>query len=117
MIDCRLPHLLGDVIAGLTVGLTVVPQSIAFAKIALLPPQVNFSFRRSMGPMSDIQRQRFPIHVLQRRAALVSQLIIIHIRPYSFKIRAARLLLVPIFLLKLAIAIGNCIPNQISHYH
>lgn len=35
----RLRHLQGDVIAGLTVGLTVIPQSLAYAKIAELPPQ------------------------------------------------------------------------------
>jgi len=32
----------GDVIAGITVGLTVIPQSLAYAKIAELPPQVDF---------------------------------------------------------------------------
>lgn len=37
----RLRHLQGDVIAGLTVGLTVIPQSLAYAKIAELPPQVR----------------------------------------------------------------------------
>jgi len=30
----------GDLIAGIAVGLTVVPQSLAYAKIAELPPQV-----------------------------------------------------------------------------
>ncbi|XP_013414887.1 LOW QUALITY PROTEIN: sodium-independent sulfate anion transporter-like [Lingula anatina] len=35
----RLKHLQGDVIAGLTVGLTVLPQGLAYAQIAELPPQ------------------------------------------------------------------------------
>jgi len=35
----------GDIIAGITVGLTVIPQSLAYAKIAELPPQV---FSRSV---------------------------------------------------------------------
>ena len=30
----------GDVIAGLTVGLTVIPQGLAYAAVAELPPQV-----------------------------------------------------------------------------
>ena len=29
----------GDIIAGLTVGLVLVPQSMSYAKIANLPPQ------------------------------------------------------------------------------
>ena len=33
-----------DLIAGLTVGLTVIPQGIAYAIIAKLPPQVSFQF-------------------------------------------------------------------------
>ena len=37
----RLPELQGDLIAGFTVGLTVLPQSIAYAKIANVPPQVS----------------------------------------------------------------------------
>jgi MFS superfamily sulfate permease-like transporter len=37
----RLTHLQGDIIAGITVGLTVIPQSIAYANIAELPPQVS----------------------------------------------------------------------------
>lgn len=35
----RLRHFQGDLIAGITVGLTVIPQSLAYAKIAELPPQ------------------------------------------------------------------------------
>lgn len=38
----RLPDLgwaIGDLIAGLTVGLVLVPQSMSYAKIANLPPQ------------------------------------------------------------------------------
>lgn len=30
----------GDLIAGVTVGLTVIPQSLAYSNIARLPPQV-----------------------------------------------------------------------------
>ena len=36
----RLYDLQSDVIAGLTVALTVIPQSLAYANIANLPPQV-----------------------------------------------------------------------------
>lgn len=41
--DIRLHHLQGDVVAGITVGLTVIPQSIAYAQIAGLSAQVNHS--------------------------------------------------------------------------
>jgi len=37
----RLHQFQGDLIAGTAVGLTVVPQSLAYAKIAELPPQVG----------------------------------------------------------------------------
>jgi len=37
----RLPELQGDVIAGLTVGMTVIPQAIAYADIAGVPAQVG----------------------------------------------------------------------------
>ena len=33
-----------DLIAGVTVGLTVIPQGIAYALIAKLPPQVKYFF-------------------------------------------------------------------------
>jgi len=36
----RLKHLQGDVVAGLTVALTLVPQSIAYAQIANLDSKV-----------------------------------------------------------------------------
>lgn len=39
-IVCRCPHLQGDAIAGLTVGLTVIPQGLAYAQIAELSPEV-----------------------------------------------------------------------------
>lgn len=32
-----------DLLAGITVGLTVIPQGIAYAVVAKLPPQVNSS--------------------------------------------------------------------------
>jgi Sulfate permease and related transporters (MFS superfamily) len=35
---------IGDLIAGITVGLTLMPQSIAYASLATLSPQVNISF-------------------------------------------------------------------------
>lgn len=38
---CRLSDFQGDVIAGMTVGLTVIPQSLAYANIAKLKPQVG----------------------------------------------------------------------------
>lgn len=34
---------LGDLVAGVTVGLTVIPQSLAYANVAGLPPQVNIT--------------------------------------------------------------------------
>ena len=34
--------LVSDAIAGITVGLTVIPQGIAYAGVAELPPQVSF---------------------------------------------------------------------------
>lgn len=37
----RLKHFVGDLVAGLTVGLTVIPQGIAYALVAELPPQVD----------------------------------------------------------------------------
>lgn len=38
---CRLKDFQGDLVAGLTVGLTIIPQGIAYAKIANLQPQVS----------------------------------------------------------------------------
>lgn len=35
---------LGDIVAGITVGLTVIPQSLAYSYIAGLPPQVINKF-------------------------------------------------------------------------
>ena len=37
--------LVSDVIAGLTVGMMVVPQSLAYANIAQVPPQVQSALR------------------------------------------------------------------------
>lgn len=34
-------HGISDLVAGITVGLTVIPQAIAFANVAGLPPQVS----------------------------------------------------------------------------
>lgn len=34
-------HGIPDLVAGITVGLTVIPQAIAFANVAGLPPQVS----------------------------------------------------------------------------
>lgn len=36
--------LIGDAIAGITVGMTVVPQSMAYAAIAGLTPEVKLKF-------------------------------------------------------------------------
>ncbi len=40
----RLRWLVSDIVAGLTVGLMVVPQGLAYASIANLPHAVNFFF-------------------------------------------------------------------------
>jgi len=47
-------HGVPDLVAGFTVGLTVIPQAIAFANVAGLPPQV--SERRTLpdGNFSDL---------------------------------------------------------------
>lgn len=34
-------HIMSDLVAGITVGLTVIPQAIAYANVAGLPPQVK----------------------------------------------------------------------------
>jgi len=39
---CSVGALQGDIIAGLTVALTVIPQGLAYASVAQLPPQVRF---------------------------------------------------------------------------
>ena len=39
--NCRLKHLQGDLVAGVTVALTLVPQSIAYAQIANLDSKVR----------------------------------------------------------------------------
>lgn len=36
----------GDIVAGITVGLTVIPQSLAYSNIAGLPPQVSESQKK-----------------------------------------------------------------------
>ena len=41
LMSYNLRFLLSDVIAGLTVGLMVVPQALAYASIATLPPSVS----------------------------------------------------------------------------
>lgn len=37
----NLEDAVGDLVAGTTVGLTVIPQSLAYANVAGLPPQVR----------------------------------------------------------------------------
>lgn len=41
LLQYRLSWLVSDVVAGLTVGLMVVPQALAYARIATLPPNVS----------------------------------------------------------------------------
>lgn len=41
----RLKHFIGDLVAGLTVGLTVIPQGLAYAVVAELPAQVGRAYR------------------------------------------------------------------------
>ena len=36
---------ISDLIAGITVGLTIIPQGIAYALVANLPAQVSYSFQ------------------------------------------------------------------------
>jgi len=36
--------LLADLIAGLTIAITVIPQGLAYATVAGLPPEVYFNF-------------------------------------------------------------------------
>lgn len=43
MYASRLKHFIGDLVAGLTVGLTVIPQGMAYAQVAELPPQVTLA--------------------------------------------------------------------------
>lgn len=42
--DYDLDKAISDVIAGITVGLTLIPQSIAYASLAGLDPQVRLIF-------------------------------------------------------------------------
>lgn len=39
---CSLGYIQSDIVAGLAVGLTAIPQSIAYAKVAGLDPQVLY---------------------------------------------------------------------------
>lgn len=39
-------HFISDIIAGVTVGLTVMPQALAYATLAGLEPQVRYSILR-----------------------------------------------------------------------
>ena len=39
--DYRREHLMGDVIAGLVVAIMLVPQAMAYAMLAGLPPQIG----------------------------------------------------------------------------
>ena len=43
LLSYKLKWLISDVIAGLTVGLMVVPQALAYARIANLPPSVRLT--------------------------------------------------------------------------
>lgn len=49
-----------DLIAGLTVGLTVIPQGLAYAVVAGLPPQVSSfpEFRAPVGGSSTLSVTR-----------------------------------------------------------
>ena len=39
----RKDYIVSDLVAGLTVGLTVIPQAIAYANVAGLPLQVSYN--------------------------------------------------------------------------
>ena len=45
-------YLLNDIIAGFTVGLTVIPQALAYASIARLPVQVSIQGKVQMNPVN-----------------------------------------------------------------
>jgi len=47
--NCRLKHLQGDLVAGVTVALTLIPQSIAYAQIANLDSKVHALCTCSLG--------------------------------------------------------------------
>lgn len=51
---CRLTELQGDLIAGFTIGLTVLPQSIAYAAIAGIPAQVKIMILLSLALLSPL---------------------------------------------------------------
>lgn len=40
-------YLLSDLVAGITVGVTVIPQALAYATIAGLPPEVLYPDQRA----------------------------------------------------------------------
>lgn len=55
-----LPHYSGraavaDLVAGVTVGLTVIPQAIAYANVAGLPPQVSLQRSKVMPPRNKVR--------------------------------------------------------------
>ncbi len=55
----RFPDVFSDAVAGVTVGLTVIPQGIAYALLANLPPQVHFI----RTPVSEVRALKGrPIH-------------------------------------------------------
>lgn len=44
----------GDLVAGITVGLTVIPQALAYSGIAGLPPAVRFFFRKYISSLRNV---------------------------------------------------------------
>lgn len=50
---------LGDLVAGITVGLTVVPQSLAYASIAGVPPQVRVKLAKYCQRFLNFQYYRY----------------------------------------------------------
>jgi sodium-independent sulfate anion transporter 11 len=53
--------LTGDVIAGLTVGMVLVPQSMSYAIIATLPPEYGL-YSAFVGTMTYCVRPRFEMY-------------------------------------------------------
>lgn len=73
-------HGVSDLVAGITVGLTVIPQAIAFANVAGLPPQVSASAAAISRTIRVVRRVVFAVRNDNRRRRLAT--ILTGIRAY-----------------------------------